>query len=99
MVKHYKKKRQVLQDLEAALDPTLLTKMREESEEGDGTQYRPKVVEYPSRLQVLKAIQREEVGENTTEKRRKNPRASGVRSARLTGSVGINMGLDLEMRQ
>jgi len=99
MVKHYKKKRQVLLDLEAALDPTLLKKLKEESEKGDRMQYRPKLVEFPSRLKVLKVIQAEEVGESTTQKQTNKPRAQGVRSARLTGSVGINMGLDLEMRQ
>jgi len=96
MVKIYKKKRQVLLDLEAALDPTLFRKMKEESAPGDGSQYWLKLVEFPK---VFKIIQREEMGENMDEKGKKTPRTKGIRSARLTRSVGINMGLDLEMRQ
>jgi len=94
-VKHFKKKQQVLLDLEAALEPSLLKKMKAEVTKGDGTQYRPKLVEFLSWLKVLKLIQEEEMGESTVEK----GGGKRVRSVRLTGSVGINMALDLEMRQ
>jgi len=82
--------------LEAALDPVLLAKMREEVEAEDGSQYPPRMIEFPSRLHVLKQIQKEEA-------ERQDLALLGNknhgRSACLTGSVGINMGLDLEMRQ
>jgi len=88
-------KRSVLANLEAALGPVKLAELKEETERAGGIQFRPHMVEAPSRIETLKKIREEEsdkmIASGVTER--------NARSHRLTGSVGINMGLDLEMRQ
>ncbi|KIJ52773.1 hypothetical protein M422DRAFT_242686 [Sphaerobolus stellatus SS14] len=86
----------LLLDLEDALRTETVEKLRLAADSGDDLQYRPRLIESPSRQEILRAIQMEETslnqgdGEGPTKTRR---------SARLTGSVGVNMGLELEIRQ
>jgi len=96
MVNILKKKRQILSDLEEALDPKLLTRLVKEAAMADGSQFRPRVIEFPGRLKILKEIQAEEVN---GDERTSSPGSRDRQSVRLTASVGINMGIDLEMRQ
>lgn len=92
----FKKKQSILHTLEAAMSPQTLQFLKNTSVQADGSQYRPKLIEFPGRLKVLQAIQAEEVESYPPDK---TGNTKGTRTARLTGSVGINMGLDLEMRQ
>ena len=94
-----KKKKATLGDLENAMDPELLAKMKQERDKADGSQYRPRPIEFPTRLDILKRIQQEEGGRHVQSDISGNAGSGAVRSSRLTGSVGINMGLDLEMKQ
>ncbi|KIJ52305.1 hypothetical protein M422DRAFT_776014 [Sphaerobolus stellatus SS14] len=97
-VKLLKKKRRVLTELESAMSPELLQKLKRISEKEGGSQYRPKPIEYPSKTETLKPIQREEA-EKARAGQASHAERVDKRSARLTGSVGINMGLEMEMRQ
>jgi len=97
MTKLLKKKRRILSELEAALDPGRLEIMHAEMESEDGSQFRPKLIEFPSHFHVLKVIQQQE--SECQPQAASHGKSKTGRSARLTGSVGINMGLDLEMRQ
>jgi len=96
MLRLFKKKRSILHTLEAAMSPNMLQHLQNASAKGDGSQYRPKLIEFPGRLKVLQAIQVEELESNPSDQ---SGRTKGTRSTSITGSVGINMGLDLEMRQ
>ena len=64
----------------------------------DGSQYRPRTIELPSRQCILKKIQAEEAIQA-----RQMSFSDGThlapRSIRISQSVGLNMGLDLQMRQ
>lgn len=87
----------MLQNLEAVLGPDKVARLVADSEERDGSQYRSRGIEVPSRVEILKHMQSEEAEKNSA----CVPAISvgGIRSARLSGSIGINMGLDLEIRQ
>jgi len=88
-------KRLTLRNLEAALGEETLSRLRAESEHQGGSQFRPHMQQAPSRVETLQRIRQEEEERNHS---MGLARGQG-RSTRLTGSVGINMGLDLEMRQ
>ncbi|KIJ30954.1 hypothetical protein M422DRAFT_267475 [Sphaerobolus stellatus SS14] len=103
LLKSYKKSGQILKEtrallvtLESALGEEMVMKLREESQKEDASQYRPRLIEAPSRLEVLKKIQEEETAGNPVI----NRRTGTVRAAcKMTGSIGINMALELVMRQ
>ena len=94
------RKCETLEGLEDAMGPQLVIKMTEESERLDGTQYRPRIIEHPSRMAILKIIQEEEAAVVGARSSFENPQEQHQsRSVKLSRSVGINMGLDIEMRQ
>ena len=64
----------------------------------DGSQYRPRIIQSPSRQAILKKIQTEEANEASQRNLSTHARLA-PRSVRISQSVGLNMGLDLEMRQ
>ena len=64
----------------------------------DGSQYRPRMIESPSRQAILKKIQVEEASE-ANQMRLSSQAYLASRSIKISRSVGLNMGLDLEMRQ
>ena len=78
------------------LGSKIMKKMQDMLEWGDGSQFRRRHVEVPSRLSMLKQIQAEEA---TKDGSKLGMKEKGKRSARLTASVGLNMGLELEMCQ
>jgi hypothetical protein len=90
-----KRKTATVINLEAAMGIPLLKKLTALSATSDGSQYRPKMTESPTRLAILKEIQNEEAAQSKEEYRS----AHAARSAKLSRSVGINIGLDVEMRQ
>jgi len=73
----------------------MLQKLRDDFVSCGGQQFRPKAVEFPTRQSILKRIQAEENFKTQPIQGQEESR----RSARLTGSLAINMGLDLEMKQ
>jgi len=97
MVKLFKKKRDILVNLENCLDPKLLHSLKIEAAASDGSQFRPRVITFPGRMKILKMIQAEEEG--LTSDQSNTPDRRTIRSSRLSGSVALNMGLDLEMQQ
>ena len=99
-LKLLKKKRGILLDLESAMDPAMLAQMKVDRLGNNGKQYRPRTIEFPTRMDILKRVQKEEAQKSKTQVQDTNQLMDRTqRSSRLTGSVGINMGLDLEMRQ
>ena len=86
-------KQRTLQELEEALGEETVRRLCEQSECSDGSQYRPTVIESPGRLAILQQIQHEESSSDPG-----HDQYQHMRSARITASVGINMGLDLERR-
>ena len=90
------RKTETLKNLEVAIGSEVVARLSNINME-DGSQYRPRIIESPSRQAILKKIQSEESeseGNNNT-----SHRHSGTRSIRISQSVGLNMGLDLEMQQ
>ena len=81
------------------MDPSMLVRMKIDHTRENNTQYRPRPVEFPTRLDILKRIQEEEDQKSKRQSSNQPTGGTASRSSRLTGSVGINMGLDLEMRQ
>ncbi|KIJ48953.1 hypothetical protein M422DRAFT_247327 [Sphaerobolus stellatus SS14] len=101
LLKSYKKtvelflqKQKVVRDLEGALGEDIVMELHTTSLMEDGRQYRPKPIEAPSRVKLVKRLQEEE-----KERTRRSGLHSSEQSTRITACVGINMGLDLEMRQ
>ena len=76
VVKLFLKKWQVVQSLEAALEPEMLAKLHHDYDSHDGSQYRPKSIDFPSRQAVLKQIQTEEEAINNVASQAKEPRRS-----------------------
>ncbi|KIJ43509.1 hypothetical protein M422DRAFT_253069 [Sphaerobolus stellatus SS14] len=72
----------------------MVTKLNTEIASKDGSQFRPRLIEAPSRVAILKKIREEE-----TPATFRSGIKQSTHSACLTASVGINMGLDLEMHQ
>ncbi|KIJ32932.1 hypothetical protein M422DRAFT_265273 [Sphaerobolus stellatus SS14] len=89
------KKRELMESLETALGEEIVSGLREEKNMAEGAQYRPQVIDEPSKMEILKRMQAEETdatGGDGTQK-------PGLRSGRMTGCVGINIGLELEIKQ
>ena len=99
------RKQETLEALEEAMGAELVMKVTKESEALEETQYRPQVIDSPSRMEILKKIREEEASESQMPfggcqlPFGSMPDLHASRSVRLSRSVGINMGLDLEMRQ
>lgn len=93
------RKHDTLQSLEMAMGSKLVMKLTEESKHLNGTHYRPRIIESPSRMAILKTIQEEEVAEDRSSFANPQHPPHHSRSVKLSRSVGINMGLDIEMRQ
>lgn len=83
---------EALSTLEAALDEELLEKMREQSTQTGGAQYRSRTIEFPTRASILKLLTEEE-------KARAVPNDSRSLSDRAGQGANINRGLDLEIRR
>ncbi|KIJ32629.1 hypothetical protein M422DRAFT_52772 [Sphaerobolus stellatus SS14] len=64
--------------------------LRSRSAVADGSQYRPRVIEQPNRAAILKLLQQED-GDFGAE--------YGTITTRRARSVGINRGLEVELRQ
>ncbi|KIJ53061.1 hypothetical protein M422DRAFT_243032 [Sphaerobolus stellatus SS14] len=80
-----------LNELKDALGKEEVDKLTTDSKSRDGSQYHAESVQEPSRQQVLQCMQEEEAEKSSDFHA---DRESGARkSARLTGMVGINMGL------
>ena len=82
--------------MEVAIGKSTVKELEMQRAEDGGAQYRPRMVEAPSRIEMLKKIQDEEVtklGSGLTDD------GTQRRSARMMGSMALNMGLDLEMKQ
>jgi hypothetical protein len=91
------RKQATLNNLEAAMGPDVVQKVSEASEKEDGSQFRPRGIESPSRLAILREIQEEEEQQSLASAELQGQ--GGRRSVRMSQSVGINMGLDIEMKQ
>lgn len=85
----------MLEDLESAMDTALLNSLCAESANADGKQYRPKIIDFPGKQDVLHKIQKEE----TAEELEGVSHHGKIHSTRLSGSIAINMALDIEMQQ
>ena len=83
------KKQAELQALESAMSPELIHRLKAIYSLHDGSQYRPKAVESPSRQKVLAKLQaaEEEVYQTM---------GCRYRSSKMAYCVGINAGLDVE---
>ncbi|KAF8508051.1 hypothetical protein BU17DRAFT_100086 [Hysterangium stoloniferum] len=92
------RKCETLEALEEAMGIDLVEKLTKESVESNGSQYRPRVIESPSRMAILKKLQEEEAVEGQSSIRN-SAHLQIPHSVRLSRSVGINMGIDIEMRQ
>ncbi|KIJ53280.1 hypothetical protein M422DRAFT_42992 [Sphaerobolus stellatus SS14] len=85
----YQVKQKTLAKLEEGLGTEMVEKLKRQSIAADGSQYRPKTIEQPTRASILKLLQVE--GGYGLEYSALNTRA--------TRSVGINRGLEVEIRQ
>ena len=90
------KRQEVLTELEAALGKKQVKKLEAESATRDGSQYRASMVEEPSRQEILKKMQQEE--QAMYHEDNMLPGESS-QAAHLTASLGINISLDLEIKQ
>ena len=83
------KKQAELQALESAMSPELIRRLEAIYNTQDGSQYRPKAVESPSRQKVLVKLQAAEEQVSQT---------MGCRytSSKMAYCIGINAGLDVE---
>lgn len=86
-----RKKEQELQALESAMNPELIHRLQAIYDTCDGSLYRPKAVDSPSRQKVLAKLRAAE--EQVSQ-------AMGCRytSSKMTYCIGINAGLDVESR-
>jgi hypothetical protein len=83
------KKRATMKKLCDALGEDRVQELQAGMLAAGGNQFRPRSFKTPSRIEILKQMKDEEARQGSS---------SGY-SVKLTGSVGINMGLELEMRQ
>ncbi|KIJ39694.1 hypothetical protein M422DRAFT_49537 [Sphaerobolus stellatus SS14] len=88
-IEAYGLKKKALIELEEALGRGTVEGLRAHSALADGSQFRPRVIEQPSHASILKLLQQED-GFGTE---------YGERSTRATRGVGINRGLEVELRQ
>ncbi|KIJ30135.1 hypothetical protein M422DRAFT_53893 [Sphaerobolus stellatus SS14] len=86
----WRMKKKALTGLEEALGSEVLQQLRIKSALTDGSQFRPKMMEQPSRASILKLLQIEEGGFGPE---------YGAASTRANVGVGINRGLEMELRQ
>jgi hypothetical protein len=92
----YLKCQQTLEDLENALGPEKISELVADSATRDRSQYRPESIKEPSRKEVIQCIQEEESGQGSDLDLEES---GGTPSSRLTVTIGINTGLDLEEKQ
>jgi hypothetical protein len=85
-------KRATLNNIEDALGPAVVEQMKQECDKLGQGKFRPRVIDLPSKSEVLKKIHEEEIAKA----RVISPHSVSVR---MSGSLGINMGLELEMKQ
>lgn len=85
------KRESELKRLEGALDPRLLQKLKDDRALADGSQYRAKMIDAPSRVAILAKMRA------VTRTTLPTPSAS-IRAGRREDAVILNMGLDLELR-
>ena len=83
-------KKQSLQSLEIALGEDVLANLQSKSALSDGSQFRPRVIEQPSRASILKSLQ--QAGSDLD-------KDYGPLSARATRSVVINRALEIQQQQ